>query len=407
MLKLSSYIKYILYLMIFITENGNVSSQDEKVQSPFGCSFPRYYESYDEYPVDVYERLDRLSIDAIDIHPNGQRVAISSQLGVYIFDALTLQYQTTAQCSNFIVENPLVRWSPDGMMLAVFISRVDGIQILNADSYSPMYAIEPGYMLQSEPIYPQFIPQGNTYIADIEWSPDSSQLAVISDEANDNQSLRIWNIPTQSLALQSQMYRPYHRLHPVSRSIAWSPDGDYFACQCAIAESDKQSVYIWNAQTFIGYMTPPVEYASIEDDGFGYSIDWSAHDQLAFGTLVDEQTVLYLWNAPTRAGTLTPYRFFGAMDWHPTEDSLLIYTTQNEREPFYALLDTESQTMIQTFPADPSRFTSTLLWHPDGEHFYSIERVDPIEPQPNRLRLWRIGSEAPLLMFGWKNSGEP
>ncbi|MEK7785058.1 MAG: hypothetical protein AAB658_06470 [Chloroflexota bacterium] len=163
-------------------------------------------------------RLGNGIINYMALSPDGKALAVASSVGVWLYDALTLQAQRLLE-KNLV---SLTAWSPDGTKLAIVVT--------DSTDYSQSLEIWDVNTWQALITLPRKTDEG---IFNIAWFPDSTQLAVAASG-----EFQIWDISTgQSTSLPN--------FNGVAFDAAWSPDGS----QLAIGSNQSDGVLLYDLTT--------------------------------------------------------------------------------------------------------------------------------------------------------------
>ncbi len=164
-------------------------------------------------------RLGNGVIHYIALSPDGKMLAVASSIGVWLYDAATLQAQ---QLLNENESINLVAWSPDGGKLAIVVT--------DPADYSQSLEVWDANTWQALITLPRKIEEG---IFNIAWFPDSAQLAVATSG-----EFQVWNVSTGQPT-------PLPNFNGVAFDAAWSPDGS----QLAIGFNQSDGVLLYDMAT--------------------------------------------------------------------------------------------------------------------------------------------------------------
>jgi WD40 repeat protein len=333
----------------------------------------------------AFESTDQLYFAAVDIHPNGDILAVIGKAGVYFFDAYTREYLSTFLCIEYPADNPVIKWSPNGSMLATFFSPLIGIRVYDVSTNREIATFNSGRLATESEV--NLDVAGLPYSA-LGWSPDSKKLAALgifsSLPAGDSPTgLWIWNIETNEVVLEAPLYRGQTSNYPTSPSLAWSPYGGIFACACTPGGSEPPPLYLFDGVTFANIGELPIE---LPDNSMrAYTIDWSSTNLLAIG---GNDIKLQIWNMDAQQKLNIPDMFAYAFDWHPNGNILAVSTrAEMGNAPYIAIFNVETMEIVHDLRRH-ERPTTTVLWHPDGNILYSVERRYLAEPRTSRMLQW-------------------
>jgi WD40 repeat protein/tRNA A-37 threonylcarbamoyl transferase component Bud32 len=165
--------------------------------------------------VEELARLGRGTIEALAVSPDGTRLAVAGSLGVWLYDAETLDVLGLLEGHEEPVTD--VTWSPDGTQLAS--SSQDGsVRVWDATSGEELHTLR-GHV-------------GS--VASVAWSPAGTLLA----SGGWDDSVRVWD-------LDSGSERHVLASHTGAvKGLAWSPDGTQLA-----SGSRDGSVRLWDAES--------------------------------------------------------------------------------------------------------------------------------------------------------------
>ncbi len=207
-------------------------------------------ETFDQ--VVVLRSYGRGEIKDMHYAPDGKTLAVMTSIGVWLYDAETLQNARLLIRSSDLFG--LMAWSPDGRFI-VTRAPDNALQTWSVETGEPLRTLV-GHTAGVLAV--AWSPDGR-YIAassldrtvrlweaetgrrvrsmidccealELAWSPDSRYLAAASEH------LRVWEVETGVSARLITTYRFY-------KAVAWSADGQY------IAASNSRYVGVWEAQT--------------------------------------------------------------------------------------------------------------------------------------------------------------
>ncbi len=201
---------------------------------------------------------------SIDLEPNGQRLSVATASGIKsynteTFEPVGISIETGSSGSTVIA------WSPDGSRLAAYIDPSQGVRIWDATG-----SILTHLPANDDPIFPVF---------GLAWSPDSVYVATMS-----NSTFRVWHVESEESVYEQRYIStlPSYPLKP--NSIVWSPDGT----QLAVISPDRPgAVQVLDTKTW--QLSQVIETSLNEI----YALAWSTNDRLAVG---GSGTEIELWD---------------------------------------------------------------------------------------------------------------
>jgi WD40 repeat protein len=185
--------------------------------------------------------------------PDSKKLAIATSNGVLLYD--TISYNLLKRFPDSFVDN--LEWSPDGFKLAY--NSGEDIKLIDLQSEKVADLEEQGIWLVGD---------------EMSWSPDGKMLASI-DSTDINGSVYIWD--TSGKLLHKIIYpekRAFGR-YIYSKGVAWSPDGKYLSVPYGfvnISASDKPSdIVIWDMSN----KTPTVYKQWVISNIFMGGLEWT------------------------------------------------------------------------------------------------------------------------------------
>ncbi|MBN8617322.1 MAG: PD40 domain-containing protein [Anaerolineae bacterium] len=297
------------------------------------------------------------AITSLSIHPDGNRIlagGYDNVARVFDFDGNLLQsYDFGAGPYPGLTSS--IHWnaySPNGLLIAV-----SGISPGSSDTFVRIMDAESLTIIATLPL--QFV---DPVVGD--WSPDSTRIAIISD----NHSGQIWDVTTLQQISDLQGH-----LRPII-GISWSSDG----IQIATGSQDG-TVKIWNAIN--GQFMQTIQPNGIEEV---YRVDWNVDGKLAFGGQV---------TIDPRSGATPP----------PAVEIRLV-------PHFFDPCDNPDETWIF------EQASSELSWSPDGNRLafasYSVNsdqcfvrsKVEILD-QNGQLLMVLVQQNVPIWGLAWDASG--
>ncbi|MGB0385110.1 MAG: WD40 repeat domain-containing serine/threonine protein kinase [Ardenticatenaceae bacterium] len=182
--------------------------------------------------IEPLARLGQGKIEQIAISPNSDLLAVTSSVGIYLYDAQTLEQRLLIESEGWLTG---VVFSPDGQIVAagsrnrmVYLWQVDGSLLATLKGHT----------------------SGVTSVA---YSPDGQLLA----SGSSDKTVRLWQVP-QAESESGNRYDPYLTTLEVGTSVssvAFSPDGQLLAT----ASSNDSKIHLWQTsdgtvlRTFVGH----------------------------------------------------------------------------------------------------------------------------------------------------------
>ncbi|GEM_PF-2309138 len=314
--------------------------------------------------------LGRGQIRSMQFRPDSETLAVASDLGVWLYDARTLQtIQSPAGEWYGDLDNDVnALWSPDGTTLASIKDDSDyGLILWRAETGDKRRFLENerGGKIWSVAWSPdgKYLAAGSTLdivrvwevasgeslyelkssdtIYALAWSPDGSRLA----GGLMNGDIQIWNISTDEPPLT------YTGMDHWIVGMAWSPDGSFLA----VADSNRQLV-VWDTVDWTVALT------MADSPYYANNLVWSADSSLlvaggAWGDVV-------LWQAGNEQPLFTMDVPGGAIRnvLLALDDSRLIVRSENNRVTLWDLSTGEMLGQIEGHLAA----VDLIAWSPDG-----------------------------------------
>ncbi|MCP4362091.1 MAG: protein kinase [Chloroflexi bacterium] len=199
-------------------------------------------------------QLGRGSVETVVLSPDGRYLALGGSLGVWVYDAYSLEPVELLQ--GHMDRVSAVAWSPDSRHIAS-ASWDNTIRIWNVAAVETVHTIN-----------------GDDQFIALAWSPDGSTLAASTWDS----PVELWEAETgfHLGELEGHTDTIYH--------LAWSPDGDI------LASAGQDAIRLWDAAEF-------EETAVLTGyDGEIANLTWSADgSQLISGGLDD--SIIRIWTA--------------------------------------------------------------------------------------------------------------
>ena len=356
--------------------------------------------------------LGRGQIRSIQFRSDSETLAVASDLGVWLYDARTLQtVQFPAGEWYGDLENDVnALWSPDGTILASIKDDPDyGLILWRAETGEKMRWLENerGGKIWSVAWSPdgQYLAAGSTLdivrvwevasgeslyelesndtIIALAWSPDGSQLA----GGAENGDIQVWKIGTDEQPLT------YPGLDNRIVYVSWSPDGSLLAI------ADSNQLALWDAAGWTGMRT-------LEDSPYYItSMVWSADSSLLIAGGAWGDVMLWQTDNPQPLRTLDVPGGGISTVLLVLDDSRLIVRSENNLITLWDISNGEMLGRIEGHLAA----VDLLAWSPDGSLLASdVEDTavilwDTLTWQP-RAWLWEEDINA-ITSLAWSPDG--
>jgi WD40 repeat protein len=270
--------------------------------------------------------------------PDGTIVAVGSDNFIWLYTADLTDVAVLETQPSYSVDT--LAWSPDGRMLAASTGWPELASsttfIWETDSWELIAEIPNSGNLN-----------GNSLAYSIQWSPDSTHLAIPTSD-----TLSIWNVPNEQLTA---------RLTGHTRGIndvAWSSDGTQLA-----SISHDGIANIWDLSS--GSLQTTLDVSTDISSSPNLAVIWNPNDtQLAIG--VGEN--IQIWDIATRTliSTETTPNNETIVDLRWNDNQLMVLTTS---EVF--ILETASQQFTSVFGTQPSAFRN-FDWQIDSSQIVAV-----------------------------------
>lgn len=345
----------ILSLMLFIQVAGAQSPTQTPPAEPLTAC------PGDQLP---YGGSDADRIYAVDLHPDGSKLAAVRAKTVSIYAADTLEPLGIVTCQE-VLSGSAVDWSPDGSALATFTQADRGIEIWQTRDMSHLANLRG---TADPPLSTDFsaVPNG---VRALLWSPDGKWLAAAGFGGVPT---RVWDVEGQAVFFESAALSLKDHWNPSPGVMAWSPDATYFA----IAQSN--SVVVLETATWTTVET-------LEAEREINSLSWSGDGRLAAGGHDNQLTV---WDTTT----WKPIPFFATFNvpaytvsWLPGSSLLAVAGDQGDNG--VQILDFTNETIAADMTGTQGKRLQSIQWFPDGKRFIAFMSDTP----SSNLSLWKVG----------------
>ncbi|MEW5938237.1 MAG: hypothetical protein AB1750_01130, partial [Chloroflexota bacterium] len=209
-------------------------------------------------------RIGRGELYGVDWSSDGTKIAIASETGVYIFDAIRLEKINYINTGHDV---EVVRFSPDGKWVAV--DDDPQVEVWDVHSGALVAKIGNGFHHYSD----RAVSPSTSQLGNVSFSPDGKSIALHRREyfgTPPDNAVEIWNIETQEMVREWKTQDKSAYPDPV-----FSPDGKL------IASPWEDGVMVWDVET--GEVVKQIEDASsfaffsndgqkIVTDGVGVSL---------------------------------------------------------------------------------------------------------------------------------------
>ena len=313
--------------------------------------------------------LGRGQIRSMQFRPDSETLAVASDIGVWLYDAHTLQtiQSPAGEWSGDLDNDVNALWSPDGTTLASITDDPDyGLILWRAETGGKMRWLENerGGKIWSVAWSPdgQYLAAGSTLnivrvwevasgkslyelessetMIALAWSPDGSRLA----GGAENGDIQVWEIGTdkQPLIVGSVDSRVLR--------LAWSPDGSLLAI------ADSNELALWDAAGWTGSRT-------LEDSPYYItSMVWSADSSLLVAGGAWGEVMLWQTDNPQPLRTLDVPGGAISTVLLVLDDSRLIVRSENN---LVTLWDVSSGEMLGRIEGHLAA-VNLIAWSPDG-----------------------------------------
>lgn len=325
-------------------------------------------------------RIGRGVPQRLDWSPNGQRVAVASSTGIWLYDNNLNDVSYAESPLNLVLD---MRFSPTGEKIAA------------VNMEGQIYIWEIAQL--SEHFRPLTTMQAEFGLFSLTWSPDGNQLATGSW----NGDVHIWNTETGELLILIPNLGG--NLGGSVTSLAWSPDGSQIAI--GVSGGSESYLYLWEVQTevlskkitiqaapiHLGWRIPNQEIifgfsgyeafylwsiannqiTTVEISGTIYKIELSPDkNYLAFGNY---EGMIELWDIKSQmALTFIDYGnqrgVTPEITWS-SDNTKLVFISPDRR---ILLWDIEQNEIIKTLYSYGGRLNQ-VSWSPDGEKLLAVD----------------------------------
>lgn len=284
--------------------------------------------------VTFLDEFERDLINDLAISPDGQRVALATVEGAYVYDTETFEEVKFLPGMAFQMLN--VGWSSDGRYLA-YTGQTVHIWDVEADEIWTVPNPE------------------QVFMPDMVWSPDRNVLAIATNREN----VQIFDIETREIITE------LGGAHGDLVTIAWSPNGDAVA-----AAGDEGIIYVWELDEAMSAQ-PPLQLES-GFQGIIRTIAWSpdGRNMIAAG----DEIVVDLWDMEGMVVSQTfdiPFSGVWEIAWSP--DGQLVASGNNDGTVWVWEVETGELRREFGIHREQGRRLPilSLVWSPDGTELWT------------------------------------
>lgn len=299
-------------------------------------------------------------------------------------------------------------WSPDGSRVAVAIA-TGAVKNGGVNTKVESWDARTGKHLLT------YLTHGDTYIADIAWSPDGTQLAVAGSSkiylfnATTTQLVRSFSSPSgelkSALAAPLSAASPAQQMPlsstlafrggaPAFEDVTWSPNGEDLA---AAFNGSQNTVFVWDASTGVVRKTL-TGFGSFTTYDLISKISWSPSGGMLAIQATSDQTPdigTQLWDTATWQ-LARRYPKTSEMDWSPDGKLLALVDAAGNLGKDVRLVDVQSGQTIKQIAAAST--IAAVHWSPDGTRIAVESQNDTHHGLPT-LTLWSATSGKLLYQF--------
>lgn len=307
-----------------------------------------------------------IAVLGFDINPNGETMLVSTPVGVYLYDAQTLEFIRAIRCQG---DHPvdlgrLFAWSPDGTQFALLYSPCVGVEIRDAESNEVVRSFPtPDDSPYCADPYPEEPSPGRRQPDQIVWSPDGRYLAV---KGTRDVPTRVWNLESEELEISTSAF--------VAQDLEWSLDSQKLLAlhECTVEE------WVVGKDSFMPLYEIPCSMSSDK-------IIPNYYDELSLSStnrlvIAGSYEGLYLWDLDTDEILVTDFRASGSgpnVDWN-SEGSLLVAGDN--------ILDADGKLVKHL---EDNKASIEIAWHPSKKWLYIADYDSPLSIQ---LRILDVDS---------------
>lgn len=286
------------------------------------------------------------------LSPDGRWLAVTSNLGLYIFKSETQEEINFFPLSE--LTSSTVIWSPDGSRLALASNL--GLFILESDGQEEI----------------NHFPLPDLSLSTVNWSLEGDQLALGSKDGK----VILWDPESGKTLAETALAGRINQL-------AWAPHSPAIA---VVAQADpkegtsSKAVYLWDLST---QQTQPLLTREDVPEGEEYSLSqiaWSPDgDKIAAGSFSGSVYIQAI-DSPAEARILHPYQGKLAhqevldLAWSPDEKRIAVawqefnpgLPSSAQNEQMVMIWDIKENAVLKTYPDAEG---STVSWLPDGTLF--------------------------------------
>jgi WD40 repeat protein len=284
-----------------------------------------------------YFNLIPVGILATSLSPEGDRLAVTSQDGLFVLEAESLEEITSLERVNQSFGGIQVAWSTDGNFLATYITPTVGILIWDVEHER----ISKILVAQKDD------PREHNF--SLVWSPNNQYLVTVG-----TLPARVWDVSEGEVLFEAP-YLTYSAIlgqgyfARTTRLAAWSPDSHYLAIP------NDNLVRVYDTTSWEEVQTLETELGEI------FGLDWSSTGILA---AIGQSQSVGLWDTSTWQTIASPERDVAmtntrSLRWSPDGSILALGTSEIE------LWNIANDELVGVLPSHET-LVYDLEWTPDG-----------------------------------------